>query len=362
MKTNNIFLQALMPRSKHNSKTNTTYVRLIDLAGLAGLVMAWNWWQPIFAVATYLLFSRLVNYRLQRGFASKDLASYRIVIDAAAGLEIIILSLVYSLNNFERLGALISPSFAPDESAVTFSLATLLTLTVLLICYLVLRVYLELRSSLKPDPWSNTWFEKIEDVLQRTTTLFKRLLKPFNSFRLSSYAELSPKGRLYILIRGLIFPVGVLAPYFLLHNEYKVCSFGGSCLVSDGSGAVQNIVILTFLLAIIVASLLRTGPSNYQALRRFVRWQVVVSAVAFAVTLAAYTAMYPLSQGAGTEIIMVEDSQITVLNEAYFGTGLPHDMVLGLSVFYLLLPLIRWYRVLFSRNYIDGTKKQELFQ
>lgn len=362
MKINNIFTDALKPQLKAGSFISLGQLYVIEVVALIGLAVLWDSWNPVLAVLTYLIGTRSLQYLLRRHTSSRpDLIKYRTVIDGIAGLELIILGLIYMLNNIERLGGFINPGFKLDETAAGFSLVLLLVLAAALTVYVTLRVHAGLRRRRPHNPWSDSRADLLMSYYGSAKNFIIKLLKPLESFRLSSYARLSLKEKLYIGLRGLIFPIGVLVPYFLTRTEYRYCSFGGSCLESPGSGTVQNVLILAFLLVIIIVSLLRDRPRNHLAFKRFVSWQIVISVTAFVLTVIAYKLMFPYSQSAGREVVMVVGHNVTVQDRALFGTGLPGNMVFGLSVFYLLLPAVRWYRVLFSQKYIDGIKKQELF-
>lgn len=363
MKTQNIFIKVLNPRPKSQASVSLTKLYITEALGLVALAAIWNSSNPLIAIIAYLIGTRVIQYVLRRNFAVEDLRKYRTLLDGIAGLEIIILSLVYVLNNFERIGRLINPGFAPDETSILFSLIVLLGLATALTVYLALRVYVGLKKPRSThNPWSTDWFDSVIHIFSVFKNLAIKLVEPLLDFRLRSYSKLSLKERVYIVIRGLIFPVGVLAPFLLTRFESQYCPLKGACLSTHGSGVVQNVAVLVFLIIIIIVSLLRDRPRNHAALRRFVCWQFVISAAVFVVTIAAYTIMYRFSQGAGNEIIMVTNNDVTIQNKALFGLGLPRGMVFGLGAIYLFLPVFRWYRVLFSHKYIDGIKKQELFQ
>jgi hypothetical protein len=187
------------------------------------------------------------------------------------------------------------------------------------------------------------------------------------------------KDKIYLWARGLVLPIATLVPFLFTRMEEVSCTglnmssfqqvskytneITGECLGVVGPSSVVNISIGIGLLFVIAVSLLRVQQRGREKMRRFIARQFVLSLSIAAATALVYALMRNYSQGENIMLINFSpDGSIASERHAIFGMGISVQSFLLLLGVYLLLPLVRWYKVIFSHHYVAGQKKQELFQ
>lgn len=190
---------------------------------------------------------------------------------------------------------------------------------------------------------------------------------------------MNKKDQLYLWTRSLILPVATLVPFFFTKRHELSCdevSFAqfssvekytvepnGPCTAIAGPKLAIIVSIALGLLAVLIISLLKVEPKGREAMRRFIAKQFVLSASIAAITCILYIIFRNLSQGENFEVINFSpDGTIASQHSAIFGLGISVQTFLLLVAVYMLIPFLRWYKLIFSRNYVAGQKKEELFQ
>lgn len=172
--------------------------------------------------------------------------------------------------------------------------------------------------------------------------------------------SLAPNDKLYLGLRAAVLPLAILLPFARFDD--------GSCRAYDPTitNASSNCMTYTQpslpwpfvvgLLLVIIVSLLHVSNKSRRAMRQFVLLQLVVSLLIVAITATTYVIMQNYSQVSAVQARSLHPM------DTLFGLGIAKETFLLMVAVYLLLPIVRWYKVIFSKNYFLGIKRKDLFQ
>lgn len=178
-------------------------------------------------------------------------------------------------------------------------------------------------------------------------------------------STLETKDRLYLWARVSILPIATLLPFMVFSDGWVDCSanpeisdYGPQCLTYT-----EPTLAWPFWLGlglVILVSLIRISKKSVEELKKFVYMQLILSVLTAIFTTLVYLTMYANSQG--KYIFSVAGPPIGGMEGVIFGVGIERWIFTVIVFVYLLVPILRWYKIIFSKNYFFGIKKKELFQ
>jgi len=193
-----------------------------------------------------------------------------------------------------------------------------------------------------------------------------------------------------LVISAAVLPCCLLIP-FMDHSSQLRPTFMGpkiSCTTSATlvthnqcaswaqPGTLWPIAILLLLFLVLLGLAINFYASTlpHRSGRRFASYRLCVIIVASIIGFIAYVIMRGYSQNydsgsyglapyavSGTATLSIE-GPYRLVSITRFGYGLTPLMVLLLIMGFLVPAVIYWHQFIYSRNYIDGQKKQDLFQ
>lgn len=186
---------------------------------------------------------------------------------------------------------------------------------------------------------------------------------------------MTTKQKLWLGIQLLVFPLATLAPYLLLRIR-NLCPVpttlaeAGQCMNYQYPPEWANLIVLGLMLLLVLLSLVRYAVAKGPGTEVFIRRQAVGVFAVLALTTLAFFLMRLFSQAQGDSIVAgyggvvgPDGRTIVSLNtEPLFGVGISIKTYAAAAALYLLGWAIDLYRYKWSRRWVGGVKKEELFQ
>jgi hypothetical protein len=152
----------------------------------------------------------------------------------------------------------------------------------------------------------------------------------------------------WLILRALVFPLVIIAPFFLTWQKGVHCIPNGIAL--ESGAPILGAILLLFFATFLAVTLTIAGPSTYRHRKQFIKSQVIISILSVAITLPVYAIMSPYSQAVtmpfngaycdSNDHLHIPDP---APYDATFGMGIPAVTVFALTVLYLAVPLCRLF-------------------